>query len=434
MPIAERNMKNIFGIVDIGTQQVRVVIGQPGEENRVNVLGVGIAPAEGIDENGVANIEKLVSSIDKALKQAVQQSQVAISRVWVVINHIHMQGVQTEAIITFPDADHEIGMSDLERLRRQAVQRPPLPNMELIHVVPQYYSLDHREFVRDPLGMTGIRLEGRFYLVYAPQAHLAMLQKCFQRLRLQIEGFVARPIAAAEVFLSREQKASGAALLYLGNHSTAIVLYENGILRHFAILPLGGYHVTMDIRELLRYILLQQAEEIKISQGVAFAETVPEGEILRLRISSHTEPIEVSRHTLAQVIQARLIDTMVFVGREINQVGLLDRLYGGIHIAGGGALMPHMDKLVEYALGARTYPIQIMPLLGHGMVDRVNNPRMAGAVATLYLAPILREFMPPVTSAPSARESSRSEKRPPFLQKMRNFLENTLKLPQDLVD
>lgn len=434
MPVTERNMKNIFGVVDIGTQQVRVLIGQPDEGDRVSVLGLGIAPAEGMDESGVANIEKLVSAIDKALKQAIQHSQIAISRVWVVTNHIHMRGIQTEAIITFPDADHEISMEDLQRLRQQAVQRPPLPNMELIHVVPQYYSLDHREFVRDPLGMTGIRLEGRFYLVYAPQAHLSMLQKCFQRLQVQIEGFVARPIAAAEVFISREQKATGSALLYLGTHTTAIVLYENGILRHFTILPLGGHHVTMDIRELLKYVLPQQAEEIKVSQGVAFAGSVPEGEILRLRISNQSEPIEISRHTLAQVIQARLLDTMVFVGREIDQVGLLDRLYGGIHIAGGGVLMRDMNRLVEYALGARTYPVQIAPLLGRGMAERVNTPRMAGAIATLYLAPILREFMPPLTSPAPAKDMPRPAKRTQLLQKMRNFLENTLKLPQDLVD
>ncbi|MCS7298145.1 MAG: cell division protein FtsA [Bacteroidia bacterium] len=429
----EKPMKDIYSVIDIGTQQVRVLIGQPDGGNRVSVLGVGLAPAEGIDENGVANIERLVYAIQRALHTASQQSGIILRKVWVVVNHIHMRGEETQAIITFPHPEHEIGLADLERLRRQAVQRPSPAEMELIHVIPQSYDLDHRRGIRDPLGMTGIRLEGHFYLVYAPQTHLTMLRRCFQRLQLEIEGFIARPVAAAEVFLSREHKGSGAALLYLGTHSTGIVLYSGGILRRLAILPLGGYHVTADIREMLRYILLPQAEELKIQQGVAFASRVSENEILRLRLSTHTEPIEVSRHTLARVIQARLEETMVFVAREIEQAGLLGKLYGGIHLAGGGALMPEIETLVEYVLGERAYRVQVGHVLGRGVVSTVDTPRMAGALATLYLVPILREFMPPLTS-PSAKENPSAKTKAPFLNKVRSFLESSLKLPQDLID
>ncbi|MCX8112415.1 MAG: cell division protein FtsA [Bacteroidia bacterium] len=426
-------MKEIYGVVDIGTQQVRVLVGQPDNGSRVSILGVGTAPADGIDENGIANIERLVESIQKALYQAVQQSGTALSRVWVVINHAYLRGIQSEAIVTFPDPEHEISLSDLERLRQQAVQRPPLPEMELIHVIPQYYSLDHRSFVRDPLGMTGIRLEGYFFLIYAPQIHLNMLRRCFQRLKVDIEGFVARPLAAAEVLLSREHKSSGSALLYLGTHTTGIVIYQDGILSSFSVLPLGGHQVTMDIREMLKYILMPQAEELKISQGAAFAAHVPEDEILRLRLTTHSEPIEISRRLLAQVIQTRLEETLVFVAREIERAGLLGKLYGGIHLAGGGALMRDMEALTEYVLGERTYTVQIKPLLGRGMGERVSSPRMAGAVAALYLAPILREFMPPLPAL--TKEAPQAPKQRSLLfQKVRAFLENSLKLPQDLIN
>lgn len=436
--MSAKSTPNIVSIVDIGTQQIRVLVGQPDGSDKVSVLGIGEVPADGIDDNGVAHVDRLVQAIQKALTQAIQQSQTAISRVWVVINHMLLYGEQADAIIAFPDLEHEITFQDLQLLRQQAIQRPAKPDMELIHVVPQYYSIDHRGFVREPLGMTGVRLEGYFYLVYAPQSYLTMLRKCFSRLGIEIEGFVARPLATAEVFLSKEHKTSGVALLYLGNHSTGIVLYENGFLKHFSMLPLGGYQVTMDIREMLRYVLPSQAEEIKVTQGVAFAELVPQDEYLRLRVSPEAEPIDIHRRTLAQVIQARLSETLVFIAKEIKQAGLLDKLYGGIYIAGGGALMQGMNELIEYELGVRTHVVRVEQVLGRGMANRVKSPRMAGAVAGLYLAPILREFMPPVLpTAPTKgknKSPERLKQRTQILQRVRNFLENTIKLPQDLVD
>lgn len=429
-------MQELIGIVDIGTQQVRLLIGQPEGTGRVSVLGVGIAPAEGIDENGVANIERLVYAIQQALRQAIQQSGAALNRVWVVTNHIQLQGEETQAIVTFPNPEHEIALNDLERLRQQAVQRPAPPGLELVHIIPQFYNLDHRSYLRDPLGMTGIRLEGHFYLVYLPQHHLTMLRRCFQRLGLEIEGFAVRPLLAAEAFLSADHKAANAAFLYLGNHTTSLVLYEDKRLRHFVVLPLGGYHVTMDIREMLRYILFPQAEELKTKQGAAFAAQVPETEILRLRLQTHTEPIQVSRRMLAEVIQARLEEIFLFAAKEIDKVGLLGRLYGGIHYAGGGSLMEGMQSLIEYLFGEHAYKVQVSQLLGRGVIQRVDTPRMAGAVAALYLAPVLREFLPPPSISPT--NAAQKEKRfigsSQLLQKVKNLLQNSIKLPQDLID
>ncbi|MDW8056926.1 MAG: cell division protein FtsA [Bacteroidia bacterium] len=434
MPMNERyTTKEIYGVVDIGTQNVRVLVGQIDADHRVNVLGVGKAPSKGIDESGVVNIEQVVESIRKAYKQAEQQSGTALSRVWVSINHMHLHGEESEAIITFPDLEHEISSADIERLRQQAIQRPPLPDMELIHVLPQYYSLDHRSFIRDPLGMTGIRLEGYFYLIYAPQMYLMMLRRCFQRLGLEIEGFIARPVAAAEVFISKEHKASNSALIYLSTHTTSVVAYREGILRLFKVLPLGGHHVTMDIREMLRYILPAQAEELKIQQGVAFAQSVPEEEVLRLRISTHPEPLEISRRLLAQVIQARMEETMLFVAREIDQVGLLEKLYGGIHLAGGGAQMQGMEALTEYVLRNRAQTVQVSSVLGRGIMNSVKSPAMAGAVATLYLAPIMNTLMPPPPT-PSKDAERSTRQRLGLFHKLRSFLEKGVKLPQDLVD
>ncbi|MEN3041537.1 MAG: cell division protein FtsA [Bacteroidia bacterium] len=429
-------MSDILGVIDIGTQQIRVAVGQPDPGGGVSVLGVGVAPARGIDENGVANIERLTASIQEAFDAAIQQSGTALSRVWVVIHHIHMQGDHTEAIITFPNPHHEVIAADLERLRQQAVRRPSPTNMELLHVIPQYYSIDHRSQVQDPLGMTGIRLEGHFYLVYAPHSHLDMIRRCFQRLRIEVEGFVARPIVAAEALLPREHKVSNSALIYMGTHSTSVVIYERGVIKHFGVLPLGGHQVSLDIREMLRYVLPHQAEYLKIEVGRAYAANVPENQSLRLKVSNDLEPVDISLHLLAQVIQARLEEIMVFVAREIDKAGLLGKLYGGIYLAGGGALMRDIESLVEYVLGERVYPVRLRSILGRGITEKVDNPRFAGVIATLYLIPMMREFIPPVpeNSGQLAQKPREAKSTSRFIQKMRSLLENSLKLPQDFIE
>lgn len=426
-------MRELYTVVDIGTQEVRVLIGQPEVGGKVSILGLGIQPAQGIDERGVANVERLVECLQKALRQASQQSNVAVQRVWVSLNHMDLHMEWTQAIITFPQADHEISWADLERLRQQAIQRPAPPEMELIHAIPQAYRLDHRRNLRDPIGMTGMRLEGDFCLLYAPKPHLAMLRKCFQRLGLEVEGFVAKALMEAEVYLTPEQKSSGVALLHLGAHATTIILYADGILKHFAVLPLGGHLITTDLREALRVILIPQAERLKREQGVALAAKVAENDILRLRIPGYAEPINVKRRFLAEVIEARLQEILLFVAREIEKAGLLRRLYGGVHLAGGGALLAEIEAVVEYVLGERAMKVDVAPILGRGLTESVQNPRLAGAVATLYAVPKLHEFMPPLptTNAP--------EKKPPiergrFFQKIRTFIETNFKIPQDLIN
>ncbi|MCS7189865.1 MAG: cell division protein FtsA [Bacteroidia bacterium] len=428
-------MKEIYSVVDIGTHQVRVLIGQPDMQGRVRVLGAGTASSEGIDERGVANIERLVQSIQKALKQATQQSATIIQRVWVAISHAELQGEWTQAIVTFPQEEHEITLADLERLRYQAIHRPTPPNLELIHVIPQTYHLDHRRKVSDPLGMSGVRLEGQFYLVYAPQTYLNMLQRCFQRLGLEVEGFVSRALIAAEALLSPELKVSGVALVYFCANSTSVVVYDEGMLKHFAVLPLGSHLITQDIREALRFILPRHAEVLKIQEGIALASLVQEDEILRFRVVGGSEPLEVRKRFLAEVIQARLEEIFLFVAKEIEKAGLLRRLYGGIYLAGGGALMKGIESLVEYLFGERCFKVDLQPLLGPGLIEGINTPSMAGSVSLLYMIPVLKEFLPPLPpESKSLRPTQQSTSKNSIFQRIRSFLENNLRIPQELVE
>lgn len=431
--------RDIHGIVDIGTQQIRVLIGQPDGQGRLSVLGLGIAPAEGIDERGVANIEKAVESIRKALHQASQQSGTLIRRVWVGLSHPDLHGEWTPGIVTFSEEDHEVTYEDLERLRQQATQRSTPADMELIHAIPQVYHIDQRRNVRDPLGMSGVRLEGNFFLLYAPQEVLHMLRRCFQRLGLEVEAFVSRGLVAAEALLPHEVKASGAALIYIGAHSTTVVVYAEGLLRHFAVIPIGGKLVTEDLREALRVLLPTQAESLKVQAGAALANQVPDEEVLRLNIPGLSEPLDVRRRFLAEVIQARYEEILLFAAQEIKKAGLLRKLYGGFHLAGGGAALRGVPELAEYTLGERATLVDSRPLLGKGIIESLTSPQMAGAVALLYMAPYLREFLPPLPAStapkvqPKADESS-PKTAPKIMRRLRSFLEKNLKLPQDLIE
>ena len=431
--------RDIHAVVDIGTQQIRVLIGQPDGQGRLSVLGIGTAPAEGIDERGVANIEKAVESIRKALHQASQQSNTVIGRVWVGISHPHLHGEWTPGIVTFSEEDHEVTYQDLERLRQQATQRPTPADMELIHAIPQVYHIDQRRNIRDPLGMSGVRLEGNFFLLYAPQEALHMLRRCFQRLGLEVEAFVARALVAAEAVLPQEIKASGAALLYIGAYTTTVVAYAEGLLRHFAVIPLGGKTVTDDLREALRVLLPTQVESLKVQAGAALASQVPEEEVLRITLPGLTEPLDVRRRFLAEVIQARYEEIFLFAAKEIQKAGLLQKLYGGLHLAGGGATLPGTVALAEYTFGERAALVDNRSLLGKGIIESISSPQMTGAVSLLYMAPYLREFLPPLpvtyTSPSTAKaEESTPKATPKLIGRLRSFLEKNLKLPQDLIE
>lgn len=429
-------MKEIYAVVDIGTYQVRAMIGQPSENGRVSVLGAAAEKTQGLDEKGVANIEKFSETLRQALTRAAQQAALQVSKVWVTLSHASLRGEPTQAIITFPQADHEIQYADLERLRLQAVQRPVPEGFELIHVIPQLYHLDHREGIREPLGMSGIRLEGEYYLVYAPKALLGMIRRCFQRIGLEVEGFVSRALITAEACLAPEQKNMGVGLLMLGHHHTAVVLYNEGVLRHFATFPIGSYWVTQDIREMIRGILPQQAEDLKIREGIALSSQASES-VLRFRLSTSPEVVQVQTRFLAQVIQARLEEILLYAAKEIEEAGLLEKLHAGLYLSGGGVQMRHFPSLVEYVLGQRAFKVDTAMLLGPGLLQQIHSPAWAGAVSLLALLPVLKEYLPPLPPHASSEKISSKEKvkeKSVIAEKIRSFLTDTFKIPKDLVE
>jgi len=436
-------MIELYTVFDIGTHSMRAAVGKYDGRQRLSVLGAAQEPTNGIvDPRGVAHIDRFVSTLKRLVGYLQQQSSVAIQQAWVGITHAALRGEVANAIITFPRADHEVKWEDLVRLRQQAIHRPVPAGFRLIHALPLWYRLDHRNGLSDPIGMSGIRLEGHYYLVYAPEEYLNTLYRCFDRAGIAVQGFLAAPLMAAESLLTPEEKNAGVGYVDIGGHHTAVILYQGGQLRHFSLLPMGGHLVTQDIREAIRRILPHQAEVLKRQLGMAYRGLLKEDQIITFQPDSRRrEHLEVRQSVLIEVIQARFQEILDFVAAEIDRAGLLRELHAGLYVAGGSAAMPGTKELTEYTLGVSCHLAQPESLIHAGISEPFQSPDMANLAAILAVVPTMKDLtltdfstQPLSNATETSPSTTRKLRHPNFFQKVFTYLEKQIKIPQDLID
>jgi cell division protein FtsA len=436
-------MSEIFTAFDVGTYGIRAAIGRVDERQGLSVLAVAHDEVRGaIDQKGVAHIERLVGILQGILDKLQRQSSIVIQQAWVGITHEAMRTETANAIITFPRADHEVGWDDLLRLREQAIHRPVPPGYRLIHAVPVWYRLDHRDRLSDPIGMSGIRLEGEYLLFYAPEAYLTALYRCFERVGLQVKGFLVAPLMAAQALLTPEEKNTGVGYVDIGAHHTSVILYQKGQIKRLAVLPLGGSLITQDIREMIRRILPPQAETLKKRLGLAFRPLLTQDQIISIQPDPRRpDTLEVRHSLLVEVIQARLQEIFEFVAHEIDKAGLLQDLHAGLYIAGGTACLAGLRELVEYTTGLSAHIVSPVQLIANGIVEPFQQPDLANLAAILDQAPKLHELTLyiPMDNSPSPSDTispaqDNKPKRKKIFEKMFSYMEKTFKLPSDLID
>lgn len=436
-------MSEIYTVFDVGTRWMRVAIAKHDPRHGLSVLGFTREDLRGVvDSRGVANIEQMVSAIRRALVDIQKQSSIAVSRVWVSLTHSNLRGERANAIVTFPETYHEVRQTDLQRLRIQAIHRPVPAGYRLLHAIPLRYALDQRTGLANPVGMSGIRLEGEYYLIYAPQDYLATLERCFERAEVQIEGFVLGPLLAAQALLGPEEQSAGVAYLDIGAHHTTLVLFYEQVLQHLVVLPLAGQSVTDDIRDAIRRILPPQAETLKLRLGMAYRGLLERDEVISFSGDRLKEPLELRRSFLVEVIQARLQEILDFVAAEIDRVGLLKELHAGILLGGGSVAMPGFRELTEYVLGCTVHLAQPEALINAGIREPFSSPDMACLAGTLALLPTYREFLAPLSqdivesSLPNkaAHHPASKAKGPGFFQRFLSYIEQQIKIPSDLID
>ncbi|MCB0619231.1 MAG: cell division protein FtsA [Saprospiraceae bacterium] len=373
---------NLVVALDIGTTKVCAVAGRKNEHGRLEIIGHGKVESKGVLRGVVSNIEKTVTAISEAIAAAERMAGRKFEFVHVGIAGQHIKSLQHRGMLT-RDNDHtEIGPRDIERLISDMHKLVLPPGDKILHVIPQEYTVDNEQGILDPIGMSGIRLEANFHIITGQISASNNIHRCVERAGLRVANMTLEPIASAASVLSEEEKEAGVALVDIGGGTTDITLFQDGIIRHTAVVPFGGNVITKDIKEGCT-VMIQQAEKLKVRFGAALAEEVYDNRIITIPGLKGRPPKEISEKNLARIIQARVEEILDYVVWEIRRSGLERKLIGGIVLTGGGALLNHIDKLAAFHTG---FPTRIgIPVehLAHGYAEQLSSPIYSTAIGLL---------------------------------------------------
>lgn len=336
--------------LDIGTTKICVTVGRRSDHGKIEILGVGKAISAGVTRGVVSNIQKTVQGILQAVEEAGAQSNVDVKIVNVGIAGQHIKSLQHRGILTRKDLNTEIQNKDIDKLIEDMFKLVMPPGEEIIHVLPQEFTVDNEPGIKDPIGMAGVRLEANFHIISGHVSAVKNILKCVGNAGLETLELILEPLASSESVLSEEEKEAGVVLVDIGGGTTDLAIFHEGIIRHTAVIPFGGNSVTEDIREGCS-VMRNQAESLKTRFGSALADENKDNEIICVPGLRGREHKEISVKNLAYVIQARMEEIIEHVYYEIKSSGYEKRLIAGIVITGGGAQLKHLPQLVEFVTG-----------------------------------------------------------------------------------
>jgi len=345
----EKSSPIVVGL-DIGTTKICAIVGRRSKNGKIEVLGIGKAESAGVTRGMVSNIDKTVQGILQAVDIAGTQSNVEIRVVNVGIAGQHIKSLQHRGLITRRDLSNEISRKDIDKLIEDMYNLSMPPGEEIIHVLPQEFTVDSEPGVKDPIGMAGVRLEANFHIISGQVTAIKNIVKCVNKANLESSELILEPLASSESVLSDEEKEAGVVLVDVGGGTTDVAIFHEGIIRHTAVIPFGGNSITEDIREGCS-VMRNIAEQLKVRFGSALAEENKENEIVCVPGLRGREPKEISVKNLAFVIQARMEEIVEHVYYEIKTSGYEKKLIAGIVITGGGAQLKHLPQLVEFVTG-----------------------------------------------------------------------------------
>lgn len=339
--------------LDIGTTKIAAIVGRRNEFGKIEILGIGKSESIGVTRGMVANIEKTVHSIRAAIEEAEQKSGVNIRVVNVGIAGQHIKSIQHRGNIMRNSLEDEISQQDIDVLVENMYKLVMQPGEEIIHVIPQEYIVDKEPGIKDPIGMSGICLEANFHIITGQVAAAKNIHKCVSKAGLEVAELILEPLASSDAVLSEDEKEAGVVLVDIGGGTTDIAIFQDGIIRHTAVIPFGGNVVTEDIKEGCT-IIRSQAEALKIKFGSALASENKEEEIVSIPGLRGRDPKEISLRNLASIIQARMEEIIEHIYYEIKNSGYEKKLIAGIVLTGGGAQLKHVAQLTEFITGMDT--------------------------------------------------------------------------------
>ncbi len=365
--------------LDIGTTKIVAIVGRKNEYGKLEILGMGKSESIGVTRGVVSNIDKTVQSIRKAVEEAEENSDVEIRSVNVGIAGQHIKSLQHRGIKIRHSVEDEISQSDIDGLIDDMYKLAMLPGEEIIHVLPQEYIIDNEQGIKDPIGMSGVRLEANFHIITGQVTAAKNIYKCVHKSGLDVNSLILEPLASSESVLNEEEKEAGVVLVDIGGGTTDIAIFQDGIIRHTAVIPFGGNVITEDIKQGCN-IIGKQAELLKLKFGSALATESKENEIVSIPGLRGREPREISLKNLANIIQARMEEIIEHIYYEIKNSGYENKLIAGIVVTGGGSQLKHITQLFEYVTGMDTrigYPTEHLAV---GSNDIITSPMYATGI------------------------------------------------------
>jgi cell division protein FtsA len=369
--------------LDIGTTKISAIIAEVEKGGSVKIVGVGVAPSEGLRRGVVVNLEKTVASITKAVEEAERMSGIPIKAVYAGIAGDHIRSINSRGVIAVSGRESEITPADVERVV-EAAKAVAIPmDREIIHVIPQGFIVDDQDGVKDPVGMSGVRLEAEVHIITGAVTAAKNMCRSIQRCGLKVNDLVLEPLASAHAVLAPDERDMGVVLLDVGGGTTDVAVFYEGSVRHTAIVPLGGSNVTSDIAIGLR-TPIDRAEEIKIQHGCALAAMVkPEEDLVVPGVGGRPDK-RISRHLLASMIEPRMEEIYQLANREVKKHHYADLLGAGVVITGGSSLM---EGAVELAEQVFQMPVRRgVPSGLTGLAENVRDPRHSTGVGLILHA------------------------------------------------
>lgn len=376
------NNKQLVGALDIGTSKTIVLIGEVQDDKEIHIIGFGQAPSHGLKAGMVTNIDATAQAITQAMEEAQLMADCQIGSVVTGIAGNHIRSMNSQGVVKIKEG--EVTQADIDRAIETAKAVNIPPDHQILHTVVQEYIIDNQPGVREPIGMSGVRLDTRIHIVTGAVTAMQNIQKCIERCGLHIDNMILQPLASGRAVLTEDEKELGVCVIDIGGGTTDIAVYTNGAIRHTAVIPVAGDLITRDLAQALR-TPYNAAEYIKINHGVALATGDGLDEMIEVPSVGDRSPRQISRRVLASVIGPRVEEILELTRNELHRSGFPEEvLTSGVVLTGGASLL---SGVVELAEDVFNLPARVgVPKEMGGLSERIRNPRYATAIGLLQTA------------------------------------------------
>ena len=373
--------RNLIVGLDIGTSKVTCIVGEFNADNDIEVIGIGTHPSRGIKKGVVVNLETTVLSIQRAVEEAEVMAGCRINSVYAGIAGSHITSMNSHGIV--PIRDKEVTQADVDRVIDSARAVAIPADQKILHILPQEFVIDRQEGIREPIGMSGIRLEARVHIVTGAVSAAQNIVKCIRRCGLEVEDIILDQLASCTAVLSEDEKDLGVCLIDIGGGTTDIAVFTNGAIRHTAVIPIAGDQVTNDIAVALR-TPTQFAEDIKIRHGCALTQLAKLEDTIEVPSIGDRPARKISRLNLAEIVEPRYEELLLLVQGELRRSGFEDLIAAGLVITGGSARVEGLSELAEEIFHV---PVRVgVPQHVTGLADVIRNPVFATGAGLLLFA------------------------------------------------